>query len=137
MCCSWLEGSCSKTRAASSFNNILYPLTNVCLACVYRKYSDVSSSDSDDDRRARKKGAHKKHKKKSKKKKKKGKKKSKKKKSSYSSSSSSSSEDEHETSLRSAISGKKIRRKLDKTQEDVDNEKKREQLLKFYNGMYD
>ncbi|KAF1785146.1 hypothetical protein GQ600_20833 [Phytophthora cactorum] len=39
--------------------------------------------------------------------------------------------------VRSAISGKKIKRKLDRSATDLQNQKSRQQLLQFYNGMFD
>ncbi|KAI9999284.1 hypothetical protein PInf_004104 [Phytophthora infestans] len=50
--------------------------------------------------------------------------------------SSSSSSSDSDT-IRSAISGKKIKRKLDRSAADVQNQKSRQQLLQFYNGMFD
>lgn len=39
--------------------------------------------------------------------------------------------------LRSAISGKKIKRKIKQSAADLQYEKKRQELLQFYNGIYD
>ncbi|RLN93252.1 hypothetical protein BBJ28_00017012 [Nothophytophthora sp. Chile5] len=51
-------------------------------------------------------------------------------------SSSSSSSSDSDT-IRSSISGKKIKRKLDRSAADLQHQKSRQQLLQFYNGMFD
>lgn len=110
--------------------------------------SNNSSSSEADERKRRRSKARKRsrsHEKKKKKKKKsdhrKGKKpkKLKKKRSKRDDASSSSSSDSSSDSdaPRSAISGKKIKRKLDRSAADVQDQKNRQQLLQFYNGMFD
>lgn len=47
------------------------------------------------------------------------------------------SSDSDSDTPRSAISGKKIKRKLSRSATDLQHQRNRQQLLQFYNGMYD
>ncbi|RLN98832.1 hypothetical protein BBJ28_00001412 [Nothophytophthora sp. Chile5] len=82
-----------------------------------------------DDEKKRKKEHKKEHKKKHKKKRRKDRR-------GADDSSSSSSSSDSDT-IRSSISGKKIKRKLDRSAADLQHQKSRQQLLQFYNGMFD